>query len=165
MAVEDFEQALVLLSMYPSAEPDDWHGPVPPDWIEAGERALGRKFPRSYRRFLETLGCGGIGGLEFYGIPSPDFDITPGRALVPSAVAVTLADRQRFKLPDHYLVIFSVGEGTMFALDFDDWILDECPVVSWYLRPTEPKWEYSDFGDFFLAEIERVLERKGVLVR
>ena len=133
----------------------DFLGPVHPDKVREAEMAVGVKFPRSYKRFLERYGCGNFGG-EIYGI-------TPSNSGVPSAIWVTLEERKKGYIPD-WMVIIGDEDEYVFCLDtsvFDG--NDECKVISWVLgllphnrQPREIAFD--SFADFLYERVQWAIQ-------
>jgi hypothetical protein len=85
----------------------------PQERVLRAEEALGVRFPGSYRRFLVELGAGGIGGEEIYGLVNDDFqDVRP-----PQAIGLTLDLRRSGDISTDLVVIYSLGQGSYYALD------------------------------------------------
>lgn len=125
MSKEDLQQALLQIASSPTA---DFDGPKPEALILKAEEALGVEFPDTYRKFLLELGCGDIGGLEFYGVIRPDFEDSG----IPDAIWLTLSERETSSLPDYIVLISSADDGTYFALDLSrGGPENEAPVIVW----------------------------------
>lgn len=130
----------------------------PEEVVARAEQALGVSFPPSYREFVRELGAGDIAGAEFYGVTSGEFESSS----VPNGIWFTLQERADSGLPQPLVVIYSVGEGTLFALDTaqrdDD---DESPVVAWVpgVSRSEDQLETiaPDFGTFFRETVGQAL--------
>lgn len=130
--------------------------------IEKAEKYLDIKFPNTYKRYLKDFGTLTFGATEIYGIINEDFI----NSSVPDAIWLTMKKRGDFNLPEQFIQIYSVGEGTEFFLDTSKMKNNECPVVSMYVPNfLEDKFseglltiEYNNFGDFLLDIIEEELE-------
>ncbi len=136
----------------------DFAGPRPQELIEQAEAALGVRLPPSYRAFVQELGAGDIGGEEFYGLTSADFESSS----VPNGIWVTLQERDDSELPESLIVVYSVGEGTLYALDTSQAGDDgEAPVVAWAPGASAPggglETVAPDFGAFFRETVERAV--------
>lgn len=155
MTMENLNAALKLVEGH--EELSHFVGPKAEQLIQRAEEALGLEFPPTYRAFLQHLGCGDIAGQEFYGITRDEFV----NASVPNGIWLTLDERRTSDLPANLILIYSLGDGTYFALDAaqaDD--ASEYPVVAWPLgakRNDELEVISTDFGDFFLETIKNAL--------
>ncbi len=75
------------------------------------EEILNTKFGYKYKQFLKEFGCLSIGHLEFYGICGKNDSI-------PSAIHATLELRKyNDNLPSDFIVIFELGDGTVYCID------------------------------------------------
>lgn len=107
----------------------DFSGPRSEEVVAAAEELIGHKFPPTYRDFLLRYGCGDIRGQEFYGITRGAIDDDG----IPSSIWHTLDRRRERRFPDHLLVVYELGDGSLSCLDFSQRRADgECPVVIWY---------------------------------
>ncbi len=130
----------------------DFSGPKESSLVDRAEKVLGMKFPPTYRQFLETYGCGDIGGFEVYGIIGNDFDSSG----IPDAIWLTMQLRKT-GLPEHYIVISDEGDGAICVLDSNAANDDgEFPVLRYELDGTVSLLG-EDFGTFLVSEIESVL--------
>jgi hypothetical protein len=123
-------------------------GPASEAEIERAEKLLGVEFPPTYRRFLATLGAGDAFAEEFYGIvPGGDLE----EAAVPNAIGTALADRRGGFVRDDLLMVYDLGEGTYFGIDFSATTPGgEHPVVAWHGVPEAGTEVVApDFGTFF----------------
>ena len=78
------------------------------------EELLNTKFGYGYKQFLKEFGCLSIEHLEFYGICGKNDSI-------PSAVHATLELRKyNDNLPSDFIVIFELGNGTVYCVDSHD---------------------------------------------
>ena len=155
VSMDDLNEALKIFEANPSAA--FFVGEKSPELVEKAELALGVRFPPSYREFVSKLGCGGIGSLEIYGITSDNFE----NARVPNGIWLTLEERRSIGLPDHLILIYSLGEGTTYALDTSQRGEDgECPVVAWPVGgSSDSRLEViaKDFGEFLLSMVREEL--------
>ena len=159
MSIQDLEVALYLIEVNGSG---DFEGPKEDALINRAEIMLGLIFPPSYKKFLATLGCGDIAGLEFYGLINSDFE----HSGIPDAIWLTLKKRKT-GLPTNLILIYATGDGTYYALDtgqVDD--NGECPVVSYDLDGNIEKIA-DDYGSFILSELKTVLplEKRTTLTK
>jgi len=130
----------------------DFEGVKSPGLIDKAERALGLKFPPTYRKFLEVLGCGDIDGLEFYGVINDEFE----NSSIPNAIWLTL-DERKAGLPNNLILVYGAGDGTYYAIDtsqVDD--EGESPVVAYSVDGKTEKIS-DDFGSFLLSELRTIL--------
>lgn len=124
--------------------------------IRLAEERLGLTFSKLYRDFLRTFGAGNFGSQEIFGIIDSDFE----HSTVPDAIWYTLSERKQSNLPNHLLVIYHVGNGELFCLDYHQLENEEPKVVTFI--PGVPVHEQSyeiiaeDFGDFLydLVQLE-----------
>jgi hypothetical protein len=132
----------------------DFEGDKSESLIEKAEQSLNLKFPPSYRRFLKEFGCGDIGGEEFYGLINEEFT----DSTVPNGIWLTLNERKNIGLSKEFVIIYSTGDGTYYALDTSRTGNDgECPVVA--LTPDGQTIEdvAEDFGKFFYDTVNAAL--------
>jgi len=87
MSMEKYLSAVRLIN---NSGEGDFAGPKPDALIEKAEGALNLKFPPTYRRFLKEFGCGDVGGEEFYGIISDEFE----NSTIPNGIWLTLTERE-----------------------------------------------------------------------
>jgi hypothetical protein len=130
----------------------DFSGPIPEELVERAEELLGVRFPPSYRHFLHELGCGDIGGAEFYGICSDDLLKGP----IPNGIWLTLDERTTSGLGNDMVIVGADGTGGYYALDLARADADaEAPVVLW--QPGAPSRACPvvarDFGMFLRDEV------------
>jgi hypothetical protein len=119
-------------------------GPREEPLIEAAERALGVRFPPSYRSFLAALGAGSIRGREFYGVIDEDWS-TPGP---PDAIGTTLAERADNRLPEGLVIVGASDDGGWYVLDCAAPVEGgEAPVLIW--AQDAGGRVADDFGEFF----------------
>lgn len=153
MSMNDLHKAIRLVKKKGSG---DFEGSKPLTLVQSAEKRLGAKFPPTYREFLLRLGCGDIGGREFYGIINENFD----NSSIPNAIWLTLDERKISNLDPKLILISDSLEG-YYALDTSHINESgECPVVDWI--PNVPKTELEivapDFGKFFLDLIQEVMQ-------
>lgn len=132
----------------------DFAGPRRPAVVAAAESVLGMAFPRSYKEFLLLYGCGNVGGAEFYGVLTSDFE----NSGVPDAVWLTLKERESSRLSNSLVIVYALGEGSYSCIDCSEKNDEnESPVVVWPLGGPEPgtklELEATDFGAFLLSKL------------
>ena len=155
MSLLDLREAIGLIEREPSA---DSVGPRPEALVLKAERTLGLEFPPTYREFLLRLGCGGIGGEEFYGVIDGDFE----NSGVPDAIWLTLECRRSIDLPDSQIVVSERGDGAHYTIDTarrDE--NGESPVLcSWAAHPeyANPEEFAPDFGALFLLFVKEEIQ-------
>ncbi len=132
----------------------DFCTPKPVWLIQAAETALGCLFPDDYRRFLERYGCGGLAGLEVYGLAKAD-EVdwekgvwTPG---IPSAVGITLRARKQQRIDASELIIGSTGEGGDIILNLETGRV-------YRVSHGEEELVGVDFGEYLFDALEEALE-------
>lgn len=127
-------------------------GPREAPLIEAAERALGVRFPPSYRSFLGALGAGSIRGREFYGVIDADWS-APGP---PDAIGTTLAERAGSRLPAELVIVGASGDGGWYVLDCAaPGPGGEAPVLIW--AHAAGGRVADDFGQFFAMLVEEAV--------
>lgn len=156
MGMKELEAALRLIAERP--ELSDFAGPRPERLVDAAETTLGLRLPPTYRHFVQTLGAGGFGAEEIYGIVDDNFT----DSTIPNGIWLTLKHRKTSHLPDSMVMIYSDGTGSYFALDTNKRNEDgESPVMVWQPGASRPgdKLEIvaPDFGSFFLARLRTEL--------
>ena len=130
----------------------DFEGPKSDELICKAEAALGLKFPPSYRRFLEVLGCGDVAGMEFYGLINDEFV----NSSVPNAIWLTLSERE-LGLPRELILVYGAGNGDFYAIDtssVDEY--GENPIVVIQING-DIKKIFDSFGSFMLSELKTIL--------
>ncbi|MEM9633744.1 MAG: SMI1/KNR4 family protein [Pseudomonadota bacterium] len=145
MSIDDARKAIDLIT---ENEDADFVGPIAHELISDAQTMLGITFPPSFILFLEELGCGDVGGLEFYGIVSDDLTVSGE----PNAIWLTLEERKS-GLPHSHVIVSSTGDGSYFSIDTSERDKKgESPVM--IVGPTGNLTRQSDsFGAFLLNEI------------
>ncbi len=132
------------------AEDTHFYGPASEALIARAEGALGLAFPAS-------LGCGGIGGLEFYGLIDDDFE----HSSVPDAVWLTLNRRRTTSVPDSLVLVSDTGDVGYYAIDVAQKDAHgESSVVEWWpgLEGAEGNGRVVASGTFFLDSERQAIE-------
>ncbi len=106
-------------------------GPVSEERIEAAERELGVKFPRSYRSFLRNFGAAKMLGYDFDGLPdtrNSDEAMPLYLHLVDNTIDYRLAWRD---WPEHFVSVTDDGGECTYWIDTsivsED---DESPIIA-----------------------------------
>ena len=167
MSMEDLERAFELIEENFEEDEIEFCEPQKESTIQSAENILACKFPKSYRKFIKEYGCGGAGSLEIYGIiKDEEFkkENIPFVA-VPNMVWATLKRNRDFDHPLHLLIIYNVGEGSLYCLDTSQMNEDgECPVVVWpiggYAQTPVLEVVADDFGAFFLDMVKQQIAYK-----
>jgi len=149
MSIQDLDKAIELIAKNGGG---DFEGEKDPSLVEKSEKMLGLKFPPTYKKFLHTLGCGDIEGLEFFGIINDDFE----NSSVPDAIWLTLDERKK-GLPNNFILVYAAGDGTYCAIDTSQVNSNnENPVIA-YTPDGSTKTIADDYGSFLLSELKTVL--------
>jgi antitoxin YobK len=150
MSIQKYQQAREFIE---AAGGGDFDGAKPESLVAKAEAALGLTFPPSYRRFLLEMGCGGINGLEVYGLIDDNFE----RSTVPNGIWLTLDDRRAIGLHPACVIVGDGGDGTHYALDTSQ-VGDagEAPVVRLSVDGKQSEKVADSFGDYFLEAVRRV---------
>lgn len=153
MSMDDLDQAIALIRCH--EDQCDFSGPEDEHLIRKAEHALGLTFPPTYRRFLSTLGVGGLFGLEIYGIINDNFE----NATIPNGIWLTLNHRKKWANPESLILIADNGVGGYYAIDTAQKNQsDESPVIDWFSEYARPPSSFpmiaEDFGAFFRSEVE-----------
>jgi hypothetical protein len=152
MSMQDLEAAFGLIEA--NRDQADFEGPKAEGILGKAEESLGLSFPATYRAFLSRLGCGDIGGAEFYGVVKQDFE----NSAIPDAIWLTLRQRKIGQIPASHILIGSTGDGGYYALDCSSSTgPGECPVVEWWPVPKNRSGIAKDFGEFFLRSVREAL--------
>lgn len=155
MSNSDLEAALADLDR--NTDKVHFTGPASSAAVAEAERALGVRFPPSYRAFVERYGAGSIAGRELYGVL--DDPVAPGP---PNVVWVTERARQDFGLPRQFVVLVDFDDSSAVALDSSLSASDgEQPVLR--IWPGEPGDVIDselarDFGAFLKRFVDERLE-------
>lgn len=156
MSMENYNRAVQLIEQYPNEKL--FSGPQPDSFIVAAEQALGVIFPDTYRQFLNGYGAGSFGPQEIYGITGVDFE----NSGCPDAVWMTRSFRDDVELPSNFVCVYGVGDGEYYFI-YTSRQGDEGPVVSYTpgmgMPPDGPEVIATDFGEFLLRLVERVVRR------
>lgn len=147
MSEKDYKKAKKLILK--NEDEADFEGGQPDELIRKAEKLLNLKFSGSYLDFLQTFGAGSFGSEEIFGVLGEDFE----NSSIPDAVWYTLSLRKQVNLPESYLVIYELGDGEVYCLDFQDLNeFNEPKVVSIELGENEfePEWIADGFGEFLL---------------
>lgn len=131
---------------------NDFSEGVPEAFIVKAEETLSLKFSESYKFFLKKLGCGGVYGLEIYGITSDDF-INSG---VPNSIWVTLNYRED-GLPQELVIVAVDGMGGYYALDTSKLDAGECPVNLYDVFGNVVE-TFAGFGSFLNTMVKEAIE-------
>jgi hypothetical protein len=156
MSMTDLQAAIECVRQHPGR--GNFEGEKADDLIRKAESALGLTFPTTYREFLRELGCGNVGGAEFYGVIDADFV----NSSVPDAIWLTLDERVSSELPRELIVVAETGVGSYYAIDTRQReATGESPIVEWIPGRSKPtdKLEilWKDYGSFFLNQIQSCL--------
>lgn len=148
MSMSDLEKAMEIIEE--DSDLADFEGSKDEKLVTAAEKALGLKFPPTYRRFLLALGAGNFGGAEIYGV----IDETFTDSSVPNGVWLTLQEREDSQLPANLVVVAATGEGAYYCLDVRG--AGEAKVVLFAPGSKSQSFEVEaeDFGAFLLEQIE-----------
>ena len=157
MSMNDLHKAFSIIEANEANA--DFEGPKPKDLIDEAENALGLAFPPTFKEFLLRLGCGDIGGEEFYGVINSNFESSS----VPDAIWLTLNERKVSNLPASLIIISPCGDGSFYAIDTENTdSASENPVILW--TPGGVKQDSpiiaADFGQFILNTIRRCLANR-----
>jgi len=105
----------------------DWNEDITEDIVKKAEDFLDIIFPESYRAFLLKYGCGGIEGLEIYGICDSDFI----NSAIPDGIWLTSKVRTEIGINNSLIIIADSMEG-YYVLDTSRMNSQgECPVIDW----------------------------------
>lgn len=122
-----------------------WLGPATEDQIGRVETLLGIVLPRSFRRFMEGYGGGGVIGAEISGIEDNNAELESGGTVVGD----TKECRERYDLPAHLIVIYFHDDEVCWCLDTSEIVGGECPVVSYNIFKREvDRIIANDFSSF-----------------
>lgn len=95
--------------------------------ISEAEKILDLKFPKSYRLFLQELGCGGIEWLEIYGIPQNKLNLCS----IPNAIWLTLDERKCSNINKN-LVLIAQSDEYFYAINCSNSDNDlENPIIDY----------------------------------
>lgn len=147
----DFQQVLRLIAANP--EEGFFVGPRDLALIALAEKALGGRFPPTYREFVAMLGAGDFGGFEVYGVIDGEFE----NSSVPNGVWLTLDERRLSGLPHSLVIVASTGDGSYYCVEMSD--ERDTPVVVY--QPAYPADQQrldevaEDFGAFLLSRFQR----------
>lgn len=157
MSLDDYKTAAKLIEEHAALA--DFEGPKPESLVRKAEAALGLEFPPTYREFLLEFGAGDFAGEEFYGLLDDNFKTSS----IPNGIWLTLNERKNRCIPDSLIIVYAVGEGTVFALDSGrSNRIGEYPVIAVPINhPLENnslETIAEDFGRFFLETVRGALD-------
>jgi hypothetical protein len=152
MTFQDYELAKELLKS--STKISTFIGPRDEELIEYAEKTLSVSFPKTYRKFLQEYGSGGLGSFEIYGLVNDNF-INSG---IPDVVWLTNKVREEWNLPKYLIPIYDLGDGELFCIDLRTAKGSEAYIVAYIpgYSSNEEKLENvaDDFGELFLNLIK-----------
>lgn len=151
MSMQNFERVRELIEENGGG---DFEGAKPESLVAKAEAALGVKFPPSYRQFLLDFGCGGINGVEVFGLINDNFE----KSTVPNGIWLTLNERRSIGLDPAYVIIGDGGDGTYYALDarqVDSY--GESPVMRLSVDGKQSEKVANDFGSYLLNAVTETL--------
>lgn len=128
--------------------------------INKAENILNLKFPADYRVFLEDYGTVTFGSTEILGITGDEFY----NSCVPNGIWYTLSGRKT-GMPDSLIVIYEVGNGELFVLNYGNLNENKEPKVTSYWPGFDLKTQTfeiiaNDFGDFLLNSVKDVIKNQ-----
>lgn len=133
--------------------------------IEAAEKKLEIKLPKSFKKFLTKKGGGNFGSKEIYGFIRDElFKDEEYKGSIPNLFWLIQKFRKDFNLPHHIILISDIGDGSYYALDLSQMNKEqECPVVIWpvggYDETPELEIVAPDFGNWFYDQVQEQIER------
>ena len=142
MSVKSYEEAKRLVD---EAGGGDFNGIKATDLIDQAEVALNVRFPLTYRRFLNELGCGNVGGFEIFGVIDGNFH----SSAVPNGIWLTLNERKTIGLDPKFVIVGEDGDGGYYVIDTQKISMSgDAPVL--LLSPNGILDKIADdFGDYF----------------
>ncbi len=103
-----------------------------PPWIEieieAAEKKLGFKFPRSYRSFLLDFGYASIGHVEVFGLGK---DVPEYQNIVHMSLSEWREFKPEYYIPESFIPFYAVGNGDYHCFDTSRSIGEEYPIIWW----------------------------------
>lgn len=161
MGLDEYEKAVALMNEHPELQ--HFVGARSETLVQAAEKALGLKFPSSYRRFVLELGAGSFGSFEVYGVTDANFESSS----VPNGIWCTLDDRKFGSLPLDLVVVSHDGTGSYYCLDCKKSSEEELIVLYHLGHPLAQQNKEiiaNSFGEFFLQNVREQLEFRGLSV-
>jgi hypothetical protein len=135
------QSILAMIDEY--KEKGDFPGQISDRDIKNAEKALGIKFPQTYKNFIKNYGSGGICGVEILGVEGPDH-----------ASVVNATNRFRnLGLLMNYLVIESVDE-FIYCIDTKD----EFKVIRWDDVSKKAVNRYSTFEEYLQDSFQEAID-------
>ncbi|MGT2950079.1 hypothetical protein BU202_02980 [Streptococcus cuniculi] len=151
----NYEQAISLI--FENIEMMDYFGECSDSLIRLAEEALGVRYPDDYRDFVSRFGAGNFGSSEIYGVFKEDFE----NSSVPDSVWLTLLEREEIGLPHYLVIIYELGNGELYCLNYDKLNSVGEPTVTAFVPNGKPNTDeilYESFGDFLLNIVTGELE-------
>jgi hypothetical protein len=158
MSLESYNKAKILISEH-SILLNPKKAGISEHLLCKAENMLELKLIGDYRRFLLEYGTLGFGASEIYGIIDEDFI----NSTVPDAIWYTLTERREINMPDYLIIIYSVGNGELFALNYNMLNENREPKVTSYwpgfaLEAQSFEVIANDFGDFLLDIVQHEIK-------
>jgi antitoxin YobK len=154
MSLNDYEKAKYKISF--SRKNVHFSGPQSTSSVQKAQDRLGVEFPLTYAKFLCEYGAGGIGSFELYGLTGQENNSTG----VPDVIWYTEKGRKEWKLPQHLIPIYDLGDGEIYCLDLGPIKSEEgeAPVIA--ITPGYSDYSLSldlvaeDFGALLLSLVD-----------
>jgi hypothetical protein len=149
-----FEEALRIAASHPDA---DFEGEFASQVVDQLAELLQTDIPRSYSKFLQTLGCGSIGGTEIYGIVRAGLDAKG----IPNVAWITKRKLEQGVIARGMIVIADEGDGSLLVIDARTGVQDgvEAPVVRVSLDGSTLDPVARSFTEYFVSEVEMMVKR------
>lgn len=120
-----------------------------PAAIAEAERALGTRFPASFREYLLRWGTLSLGPAEYFGLGSEINDV----------VSKTKRLRATHSLPDQFVVLSDHDGDEYVCLDTSSMVDEECAVVIWEpARKSIDRRRALTFEDFLTTDIQAFVD-------
>lgn len=149
MTMQELHEAIDIINSHGG----DFEGQKEKSLVQRAELVLGLKFPPTYLKFLEVMGCGDIFGVEIYGIVDDNFQ----ESAVPNGIWLTLNER-RSGLAENLVIVSACGAGGYYAIDTAEIdSIGESPIVLLETNGALAK-KYNDFGSFLLAQLAPMID-------
>jgi hypothetical protein len=148
--MQDFANAVALMEsakdlMY-------FVGPRDQSLIEAAEKAIGSRFPPTYREFVARYGAGNFGAFEIDGVIDANFY----NSSVPNGIWLTLKRRRSGDLPIDLLAVGDDGMGGYYCIELLDGKEGHVIVCEPGAAPPDKlprEFIANDFGEFLLSGV------------
>lgn len=114
------------------------------------EHKLGVTVSQDYRKFLQQFGALWFETLIISGIVSSNPNSREDHA---NSLWLTISEREKSHLPNHYVILSDSGMGEWYVLDTTTDRVELIDDVNFEIVPEEPEESYLNFSEFFYKKV------------